>query len=291
LALFHVLFRINAWRMKRPKWFNLLLVLCMAALCYPILGAKDVGQWLANWIQRAPYVPELPQPVPAVLQAVVGVVAGGVLSAVSRFVVIGTLYVPQVLGMNALGLVLARMRLGDSRPLTAQLAKTQGATERVKVICISGRELFRKPESPLYNLAMAGRLDVVMPRSSSASPTILARYNTYTKDVKNAEYPDVDTLVKEIAISKRFLVSHGNRVFEHDCLCIWRVTLFNDYCMVQCYVPNTAGANSFNSPCLVYRKHSVVTDGVVNSAGYYDTYNAMFNLLLERSEVLTTTEG
>lgn len=143
----------------------------------------------------------------------------------------------------------------------------------IKVICISGHNLFGS-EAPLFDAAKSGQLQVLFPQSDENNPTIKARYATYKSDFKTDTYPTVARLVEEINTSKDALKQNTrNKIYEHAELCMWRVVLLSDHCLVQNYFPNHTGCHSDTAPVFVFFKEPECPHS------YYDTFHQMFELL------------
>jgi hypothetical protein len=147
----------------------------------------------------------------------------------------------------------------------------------IKVICISGHNLFTtadNPNAPLAKYVNEGLVQALFPKSEEQNPTIKARYETYGASFKSSKYPSVGDLVREIDISKSLIRKHGNnKVFEHDELCMWRVVILTEHCIVQNYFPNHAGCQSDLSPVFVFEKE------LDCPFSYYETFSKMFDLL------------
>ncbi len=115
-----------------------------------------------------------------------------------------------------------------------------------------------------------------MPVSDTATATIDARYHSYNEDFRRAVYPSPEELVREVDISKSFLRTiPGNRITEHNILCMWRVILLDDYCIVQNYFPQTPGGHrhSDDAPVFVFEKSTEC------SFSYYKSFETMFDLI------------
>lgn len=110
-----------------------------------------------------------------------------------------------------------------------------------------------------------------MPRPSSDNPTLRHRWTQYSEDVKKTSYPTVDVLAEEAKRGRDFLLAHGNRVVEHQILCMWRVVLFHNYALVQNYFPNIDGSMSAHAPTFVYHN--------AGNYSYYQTFAEMYRLV------------
>lgn len=149
------------------------------------------------------------------------------------------------------------------------------AAERIRIICISGESLFGAEDTEgtrlLRDWSSRGRLDVIMPVSTASNPTISERYDRYSKKVKAERYPHVEDLVREIDKGKLYLRKTGNTVTEHNILCMWRVVILQNFCLVQNYYPNICGKTSDFAPTFVYQN--------TGNDSYYQTYLEMFDLI------------
>jgi hypothetical protein len=187
----------------------------------------------------------------------------------------------RAVAMYEMGLRWASVTSGDSdRLLRYYLKKHHNEAERIKVICISGQLLFGTQKTakdcPLGPWAQRGLLDAVMPSSSQTNPTVWHRWITYGEDIKRDHYSDVGKLVKEIDDGKTLLKSHPNNTLsEHRILCMWRVVILHDHCLVQCYFPNVAGNISSMAATFVYED--------TGPFSYYQTYAEMFRLIQQIS--------
>ncbi len=105
------------------------------------------------------------------------------------------------------------------------------------------------------------------------NPTISSRYGTYKERIQKSNYPSNADLVREIDISKDLLKGNvENKVFVHDELCMWRVVILSEHCLVQNYFPNHSGCQSDASPVFVFEKEEKF------SHSYYETFQQMFQL-------------
>jgi hypothetical protein len=200
---------------------------------------------------------------------------------------------PQAIAMKNLGLMFVSTSHGECARLILKASSEHNPNEKVKVICISGRYLFREIRMPgddgvslpLHDLAMKGQLDVIMPVSNSNNATIKARYGTYTKEFLMANgIPNIQRFIDyEIEAGKEFLQHYENDVCEHDILCMWRVIIFSEHCLVQNYFPNATKAESYRAPMFMYAKRA---DGSEPNS-YYNTYLEMFNLIKSTSQPRT----
>ena len=163
-------------------------------------------------------------------------------------------YVPHAMSFRSMGLLEASVRENGMKSCIIKYLKWHDSKKRIKVICISGRNLFGS-QGPLFESANAGRLQVLFPKTDRENPTIKARYDTYNKDFRADTYPSVDDLVREVKISKEALKQNArNGIHEHNELCMWRVVLLSSHCIVQNYFPNHSGCHSDTAPVFVYYK-------------------------------------
>lgn len=166
--------------------------------------------------------------------------------------------------------------------VVSKLVADHPKNERIRVICISGKYLFVEEKTlageltPLHDHARRGLLDVLMPRSDAETPTIRARFDTYNEDFRRVHhYHSIDALVAEAVKSKAELAMNTrNRIIEHDILCLWRVVMLKEFCIVQTYFPNPHGNGSNEAPIFVFQRHP--TD---DNSGYYATFANMFSLV------------
>lgn len=190
-------------------------------------------------------------------------------------------YAPQSIAMRSLGMHLVSAGGQTYEKLVARYLKRHAKNERIRIICISGKHLFFSSEtpnrvpSPLRNEAKQGTLDVLMPESDPKNSTIASRFETYSDDFKrDMSYNSANDLIDEIEESKKFLRENKkNTVTEHSMLCMWRVVILSDFCIVQSYFPNDHGRYSFLAPIFVFEKRYGV-DGA-----FYSTFESMFELV------------
>ncbi|MGH8047173.1 MAG: hypothetical protein ACREKL_08000 [Chthoniobacterales bacterium] len=191
-------------------------------------------------------------------------------------------YVPQAITMKKLGLLYVVTDETEQTTVIEKCLKEHNPETIVRVICISGRHLFReqwmpngKP-CPLHKLATEGKLDVIMPRSHPENQTILRRHATYSELFKRANgIESVDSFITEIEAGKRFLRHYGNTVREHDILCMWRVIILSSHSIVQSYFPNKSKTESFRAPMFVYSTGAPEE----HFDSYYNTHTQMFELV------------
>jgi len=174
-------------------------------------------------------------------------------------------FVPQSIAMKNLGLLYVSDDPYESWQLIGEALQEHDSNERIRVICISGRHLFKEPtmplptggglSSPLHEKAVDGKLEVIMPISDFKNQTIKNRYATYSEDYKRRNLIlTIDKFVEEINQGKEFLKNNGNVLHQHNILCMWRVIIFSKHCIVQNYFPNPEGEHSFMSPTFVFQK-------------------------------------
>jgi hypothetical protein len=195
----------------------------------------------------------------------------------------------RAIATHQMGLRWASTTKGDIHTLLRWYLKGHPVADNVRMICISGRSLFgneRGPtDCPLRDWAERGRLDVIMPASAVTNPTIEQRWLTYSEETKNNFYPSTDSLVKEIDEGKKYLQRHRNRFTEHRILCMWRVIILQNVCLVQNYFPNDPGGTSDAAPTFVYEN--------TGPDSYYQMYLVMFRLIrdIEANRQGTATMG
>jgi hypothetical protein len=182
-------------------------------------------------------------------------------------------YAPHAMSMRSMGLLEASVRKGGMQSAIVKFLRWHDSDKPVKVICISGHYLFGS-QGPLFQLAEKGQLEVLFPQSDKSNPTIKARYATYNANFRADTYPTLGDLVREIEISKNVLRKNaGNKISEHAELCMWRVVLLSDHCIVQNYFPNHSGRHSDSAPVFVFYREPECPHS------YYDTFYQMFELL------------
>ena len=222
---------------------------------------------------------------PLAYKAISGCITGAISVLILGALVPLLLYVPSAVSLRAMGLIEARAdrnRHADSmsKALNRYL-KFHDDRERIRVICISGKDLFVRYSgednfAPLHSFAKVGKLDVLLPASDEKSTTILERYKTYSLDFKKSAYPKITDLITEIEASKNFLRLHQNNVTEHSAICMWRVVLTSRHCIVQNYFPNRTGCHSNTSPVFVFSNEESA------AFSYYSTFDYMFTLLTKK---------
>lgn len=221
--------------------------------------------------------------------------ATGALSAVAMviftaFVFPLLAYLPFTIAHKDLGIVATSM---DSRLVIAWMGEAarraiSSTTDRIKVVCLTGKHLWQTPPfdgvaAPLAIAASAGKLDVIMPCPDPKHPTVQARFATYTDSFKNEQnINSEDDLVKEMAKSKADLLrrSNANTITEHCILCMWRIVLTEEFCIVQSYFPNHGGVDSFKAPAFFYKNVNVgKAQGAPRIDCLYDTYAHLVELI------------
>jgi hypothetical protein len=221
---------------------------------------------------------------------VVKTLVNGVGAAVLKFFIFDGLfpvlgYLPGIFANRALGFKIVSLDEHASLRLTAQAAAGHPQGTKVRVLCISGRYLFREKttpagiEAPLRSLARSGDLEVVMPFTDEKNLTIVARHCTYSAGTKeDASLSQITDLLAEVDKGKEFLfLNHRNEVYEHNMLCMWRLVIFESCCVVQNYFPNTTGVESYKAPTFVFEKTNVINC-------YYDMFSKMFQMVKESAK-------
>lgn len=271
---------IESLRLFQEKWPRA----WRAAKGIPTIGGVPGYTYFKSFENFASFTAALQhQPIAVALNGLLSGAIGGLLYAIGSILLgpVLTLY-PIAVASRELGFRRGATHEDASLLITARYARQCRGESRVRVICLSGRYLFSEPSSPgpggyptpLRDLALKGQLDVVMPRSARDNPTIRHRVNTYTHPL-NEELATADHLVAEIERGKQFLRQNlRNKVHEHDMLCMWRVVLFDDVCVVQNYFPNSLGGESFKAPVFVFER---LRDGKTD--GFYSAFSKMFEML------------
>jgi hypothetical protein len=263
-------FRFVNWldhiRKKHPTGTKILLVLSSMLVSHlvwihwmePILAPLQISQ------DHKYYLFEV---LSVVFHFVVGGISFVVLTAFIPFVLIAQ----RAIAMHALGLAWVSITGGDIQTLLNWYLRSHPEAEHVRVICLSGDTLFGAAGSPLRRWADRGKIDAVMPISSSDNATIRERYKRYSEELRRTRYPTIDKLVGEVAAGKSFLARSNNAITEHNILCMWRVVILQNFCLVQNYFPNLEGNASDAAPTFVYRN--------TGSESYYQMYIEMFDLI------------
>lgn len=201
-------------------------------------------------------------------------------------------YLPQTIAMRNVGLFFVTEDPRESWRVIQKGLNGHDNKKKIQVICISGRHLFKEERtempgvgmlSPLHEAAVKGRLEVIMPRSNPDNLTIKNRYETYHDDYKrNNNLATMGDFIAEIEQGKKFLKLNGNTLYEHDILCMWRVLIFSNLCVVQNYFPNPRGEHSFLAPIMVFRPLPPSAPWI----SYYETFYEMFRLVKGGSEAV-----
>lgn len=276
---------IDRFRQEHPVFFSLF---CSGFIIIFVWFLVTVVPWFK--IEPKWWPPNGYWTFPNTLKSLVSLFAGLILTQpIARGLVPLLIYVPHAIAMRNLGLVAVTTNKSEAARLQLHAASNHDPKEKVKVICISGRYLFREaalpgdggPQLPLHDLARKGLLEVIMPTSDPENPTIAERYATYTQDFRDENgIPKIEDFIKhEIRSGKDFLLRHNNRLYEHTSLCMWRVVIYSDFCFIQNYFPNSHKSESFRAPVFVYAKR---IDGIGPNS-YFETFSSMFDLVKKRS--------
>ena len=214
---------------------------------------------------------------PFIFELFLSVLTGVVVAVVVNPLLPSLLYLPYAAAMRSMGLLRATTAPGELGRLLEQYLDIHDGSP-IKVICISGRHLFREPRdadtpAPLADAAKNGQLRVIMPVSIESNATVRARWNSYFKDYQERVYPEPKSLISEIDAGKTFLKKNGNVIVEHDILCMWRVVILSGHCLVQNYFPNLKGADSDRAPVFVFENSPEC------NFSYYKTFDTMFELI------------
>jgi len=202
---------------------------------------------------------------------------GGVSFFAFWFFLAGLAYAQRGMAFRELGLVAASVNPRGLHDMLSWYLKPEihPENEPIRIICISGESLFgsdlTEGHRPLRHWADRGMLDVVMPVRSESNLTVSERFRRYSAKLKTEKYKDIHALLDEMTRAKEYLRDRNNAVTEHDLLCMWRVVILQNYCLVQNYFPNIDGNLSDFAPTLVYQntgRHS-----------YYTMYLEMFKLI------------
>lgn len=201
--------------------------------------------------------------------------------------------------MKDLGLLYITNNRAEAAKLYEKAAKEHKKEDKVKIICIAGKYLFREtamPDEdnqtllplPLNAFAIDGKLDVIMPVSDARNPTLKARYETYSDDykMKNTVTTIEKFIERDVNLGKEFLLMRGNELSEHNILCMWRLVIFSEHCLVQNYFPNPRKADSFLSSVFMYGRK---VEGE-QAHSYYETYRTMFELVKKYSVPVKSPE-
>lgn len=88
-------------------------------------------------------------------------------------------YAPHAMAMRSMGLLESSVRKDGMQSAIKKNLKWHDKKQPIKVICISGRNLFGS-QAPLFDTSTVGQLEVLFPFSDENNPTIKARYMTPT---------------------------------------------------------------------------------------------------------------
>lgn len=293
---FRLLNRLSDKRRGSPsllKWIVGIIAGALAIFIASLSGwTSQIPEWWeASWVSW-PFR-QVGASYPQALTTIVGLLTGLLSTLGFQVMIPACFYIPHAYRMRAMGLVQATTEPdGWNRLVRLYLTEHEkgdppGAVstscDPIRVICISGRNLFCTLESPLHVHAREGKLSVLMPATAQGNPTVRARWQSYATDFRDTTYPQIDNLIQEMQISLGFLqMNSKNRVMQHDALCMWRVVLFNTHCVVQNYFPNHFGKDSDKSPVFVFDRseHSRFS--------YYETFSQMFDLLSQNGRVPQT---
>lgn len=191
-------------------------------------------------------------------------------------------YVPQSIAMRGLGLAYISGEHEESWKQINKALDAHKSNEKIRVICIRGEYLFAKAVdphgkiSPLHQAAQDGKLEVIMPVSLESNPTVSNRYSCLSSDYKKRnQIRTIEAYVRSIGQNKEFLRDFSNVYYEHNILCMWRVILFSDQCVVQNYFPCPPGEHSYLAPTFIFNKATEYP----NQISYYSTFSEMFDLI------------
>jgi hypothetical protein len=278
--------RAAEFRETYPAWFKVILAIIISPLViYLVISlTKVLG---IDQFQDPPWWP-LPYwgSSAVVTKVILSIILSTILIEVlGRGIFPFLFYGPQALAMRSVGLWYVTEDPEESWQIIQKGMKQHDSNQTIRVICISGRHLFREEsmnlpsrarKSPLHTAASGGNLEVIMPKSELSNQTITSRYATYSPTYKRENnILTVDAFIDEINLGKAFLRNNGNTVQEHNILCMWRVIIFSKMCIVQNYFPNPRGEHSFLAPIMVFRKPDKPTPWIQ----YYDTFCEMFRLV------------
>ncbi len=184
-------------------------------------------------------------------------------------------YARQSITMRLLGLDL--ISLEPFADVVKQYIDKHDAAQHVRVICITGKYLFREDTCPLYRTAREGKLHVLMPSPNEANATLRARYATFDQEYKlSKNVPDLEHFIDEVSAGARFLKEFGgNKIGYHDILCMWRIVLLSSHCIVQAYFPNRRKFTDQKAPVFAFAKRPE------GRGAYYEIFDQMFFLVTE----------
>ncbi|MEP6652072.1 MAG: hypothetical protein ABJA82_01870 [Myxococcales bacterium] len=198
-------------------------------------------------------------------------------------------YLPWAVGTKALGFEAVTRNPDVALAWTTMLVNAACENrKRVRVICVGGKHLWSVAPVGVHSVSSAplqaarekGLVDAVMPTSDPNNPTVHQRFKTYSDAYKTqANFRTCSDLVSEMDDNKRTLLrSPGNTLVEHNILCMWRVVLTDEYCIVQNYFPNTEGSDSYKAPMFLFRKREPHKK-TVKIDTYYDVFENMFRMI------------
>ena len=186
----------------------------------------------------------------------------------------------------SLGFVEASNKENSSYVLQAKYLKQHQSNNKIKVICISGSRFFVKAQNkagtlnlPLHQMALAGKLDVIMSHPSSKNLTVQERWKSYGDKATELDYDTPEKLAQEVQSGIDWSLEHNNIVTSHNILCMWRVMITDGHCLIQSYFPNkTKTRESHSAPVLVFKKTN-------NEFDYYRVFDEMFDLVKKTGEL------
>ena len=203
-------------------------------------------------------------------------------------------YVPEAAAMKSLGLV----RVATGEHGWSSLTKTSSRAEdidTINVVCITGKYLFREERmptgehTPLHEIAKDEKINVIalMPKSDTTHPLVRARWDSYPEVWRESHgIATIEEYVHQIDKGKEWLLARpGNKVYEFESFCGWRLVKYADEVIVQPYFPNFQKGWSFASPAVVYERTSDAT------VSFYHVYDDIIrNLQDEAIEVKASEE-
>lgn len=145
--------------------------------------------------------------------------------------------------------------------------------QKIRIICMAGRSVFRKKHSPLYEDMIHGNLAVIFPRPHVEGASFKARAESAPKDEKS-EYT-TKGMTESSQASVEAALENKCDVYFHEQICIWRVVLFSEHCVVQSYLPNRGEEGHMREPILVFSKSA--------ENSLYSTFDSMFEALRKTS--------
>lgn len=265
------------WRRNHPKKFHFFYIGTLTIIASFFLS-HEITPLVVKGLERLGlhFTESSKELYLGVVHLAVGTLLGTIGSFLLALLAPFVLIAQRAIAVDTMGLEWASID-GDMQAQLKWYLRFQAPTERVRIICISGRSLFRETpdgaEPPLMAWAKSGHIDLVVPRAIATNATVKERYGKYCTDFLQKNYPNgiddlVDEMKKGIAHLKHF---NGNTVTEHNVLVLWRVVLLSKFCIVQSYFPNAAGYESDRAPLFVYMKNG--------SSSFYETYSEMFDML------------